>query len=354
MPETKHNALIETVQRNCHISDARHGRDHTLCIYLLKMREYFRWEKGLAYSEPLPKDELGAWITAREAMWDDMERHDYSQLTVEGATHQPYDNQPINEGLNPQGLLYSGGVGTFAKPSFFLAELLTQRSVADSNIFVAGKELARDLSAYPAMSQGTTIIVRRESLKRFLWERIEEWRWKREDGPMASALDCYAFDSRFEQALEQMTENEIEAVILHELGEVQAGIRLGERWQAMLVRYARERRELIARAIRDHIADGVATLPELIAQQALPSLHFYFANFSGMRKAIYPELYSAYQRWAAGGNLSQMKDVVMRGADYWTLKGQQLVAAQGKDEEAVWQRLEQELAVGTTKKAPAA
>ena len=37
--------LSDTVQLNCHISDARHAGNYTLCIYLLKMREFYRWEK---------------------------------------------------------------------------------------------------------------------------------------------------------------------------------------------------------------------------------------------------------------------------------------------------------------------
>ena len=32
--------LVNTVQKNCHISDARHAGDFTLCIFLLKMMEH--------------------------------------------------------------------------------------------------------------------------------------------------------------------------------------------------------------------------------------------------------------------------------------------------------------------------
>ena len=38
----QHRDLIQTVQRNCHIADARHAGDYTLCVYLLKMREFYR------------------------------------------------------------------------------------------------------------------------------------------------------------------------------------------------------------------------------------------------------------------------------------------------------------------------
>ncbi|HSP01523.1 MAG TPA: hypothetical protein VLN90_08695, partial [Thioalkalivibrio sp.] len=35
--------LRQSVQRNCDIADARHAGNDTLCTYLLKMREFYRW-----------------------------------------------------------------------------------------------------------------------------------------------------------------------------------------------------------------------------------------------------------------------------------------------------------------------
>jgi hypothetical protein len=61
-----HVELTRVVQRNCHIADARHAADLTLCIYLLQMREYFRWERGLPFGATLPQAEVGQWIAARE------------------------------------------------------------------------------------------------------------------------------------------------------------------------------------------------------------------------------------------------------------------------------------------------
>ena len=46
--------VVRRVQRNCDISDANHGGNFTMCTYLMKMREYFRWEKGLAFTDRLP------------------------------------------------------------------------------------------------------------------------------------------------------------------------------------------------------------------------------------------------------------------------------------------------------------
>ncbi len=48
--------LYESVQKNCHISDGLHAQDYGLCTYLLKMRELYRWEKGLPLTAQLPKE----------------------------------------------------------------------------------------------------------------------------------------------------------------------------------------------------------------------------------------------------------------------------------------------------------
>ena len=65
--------LVSVVQRNCDISDARHAGDYGLCTFLLKMREYYRWENALPFAHALPKDELGAWLMSREQRWDGMQ-----------------------------------------------------------------------------------------------------------------------------------------------------------------------------------------------------------------------------------------------------------------------------------------
>ncbi|MFN3785876.1 MAG: hypothetical protein ACK4RS_03445, partial [Thiothrix sp.] len=68
-----HHELIQTVQRNCHIADARHAGDYTLCIYLLKMREFYRWEHGISFQQVLTSDDVGDWLTRREAMWNTLD-----------------------------------------------------------------------------------------------------------------------------------------------------------------------------------------------------------------------------------------------------------------------------------------
>ena len=61
--EFKLTELRSNVQHNCHISDALHAGDYTLCIYLLKMRESFRWENALGFDERIDNDNIGRWLT---------------------------------------------------------------------------------------------------------------------------------------------------------------------------------------------------------------------------------------------------------------------------------------------------
>ena len=65
--------LAKTVQLNCHISDAKYAGYYSLCVFLLKMREYYRWEQKIPLSEPLTKSDVGEWLSQREIDWQDYE-----------------------------------------------------------------------------------------------------------------------------------------------------------------------------------------------------------------------------------------------------------------------------------------
>ena len=90
---------------------------------------------------------------------------------------------------------------------------------------------------------------------------------------------------------------------------------------------SRHRPELYARAVRDNLADCLVTLPTLLARDAQPSLHFYFANFEGMRKKLFPLLVRAYQAWVAG-DIAPLKQAVARGQEHWLEAGRKMIAAQ--------------------------
>lgn len=327
--------LRAAVQHNCHIADARHARDYSLCIYLLKMREYFRWEQGYGFADRLPREAIGEWMTRREQLWQELEESDYQPIELDGQRLDPFDSAAVNAHLLPLGLVYSGGIGGGAHTHFFLAELVESDQHAGTRLLVAGREYARDISAPPAMTQAGTLFIRRESLRRLLWEKVEEWQWRRQEGPMARAMAAYPFDADFDRALEAMTDTELRAVVLHEMGEVEAGRALGPEWEVMLARAGRSHLELLARAARDHLADCLVTLPELIEREALPSLHFYIANLGGMRRELFPALRAAYDAWQRDGRLAHLAAAVAVGRSHWAEVTAQLLARCREEPEAV-------------------
>ncbi|MDA8383006.1 MAG: hypothetical protein M0037_08115 [Betaproteobacteria bacterium] len=317
--------LKAVVQHNCDITDARHAQDYSMCIFLLKMRELFRWERAYPFSTALPKQELGAWLDEREQRWARLRKASYAALTVNGESYAALESSAINEALHPEGLLYGGGLGLGLVPHFFLAELLRVEDHDGYRVRVAGQEYARDLAAPPAMMQDGAICVRQESVRRMVWEKIEEWSWKKQGSAMARAMAHYDFDGDFAAALEAMTENETASVILHEVGECRAEEILGDSWRDMLAAVAGTRSEIMARAVRDHVADCTTTLPTLLAADNRAALHFYFANLTGMRRAIFPELSVAYAGWAQDGRGAPLKEAVHEGMVRWTRAGQQIL-----------------------------
>ena len=311
------NTLTRSVQRNCHISDAKYAGHYSLCIFLLKMREYYRWEQQIPLSQTLTKSDVGEWLSQRECTWQDYENQELETLRIGSLSFEPFDTPEINRQLNPLGYVYSGGYGVFHKPHFFLAELHEQKTMDGHDIFISQQEFARDMVAPPAMIVGNQIFVRKESLRRFIWEKIEEWRLRSDsDTPMARALACYK-KSDIEKVLTDMCENECYSALLHEIGEAKATNLLGPEWKQILQELPHSGLELKLRAIKDHIADAISTLPGLLEKENIPALHFYFANFTGMRKEIFPEAVDAYNEWVNTKNLNVIEKLSNMGKTRW-------------------------------------
>lgn len=309
--------LVNAVQKNCDISDAQHAGDLTLCTFLLKMRELYRWEHDIPLSQDMPKAEVGNWMNAREHLWEEIEAAPFEPLPLPGGTADPFAVTKTNDQLAPLGLVYSGGYGRFCKPHFFLGRLLREEERHGHKIFVSDCEYARDLDAPPGMMLDGTLFVRTESLRRWLWERYEEWRWNRRNEAMGRAVACYDFEQDTEGALRVMTETETESVILHELGEASVGVELGAAWENLLADLMRSRGEIMARAVRDLYADCVSTLPGLLERENPAAIHFYFSNFVGMRRKLFPELATGYRHWLENGSLAGIERSAGKGREHW-------------------------------------
>ncbi len=323
--------LCETVQKNCNISDAHHAANYTLCVYLLKMREYYRWENGFSYNDVLPKEDVGNWVQERENLWETLEDKIFMPLEIDGKEYDPFDTENINKVLAPKGYVYSGGLGLRAAPHFFLAKLEKKKVYNDFTMHVSADECARDLTAPPAMTQGKHVFIRREALRRYLWEKFTEWQWHKYENAMYRALSFYDFDEDVDQALEKMTDNELQAVTLHEIGEFKATQELGNQWREMIINLPRSRAEFLARAVKDLLADCLSTLPGLIKSHNPASLHFYAANHVAMRKELFPSFHTAYQAWVDTKDTQPLMALAIKGVQHWATLAQEMLKLYQKD-----------------------
>lgn len=328
--------LVEAVQRNCHIADARHAREMTLCTYLLEMREFYRWEAGIPLGDPLARPEVGPWLNAREALWETLADAEFGALPVAGAAHEPFAVAEINRALVPHGLVYGAGIGRFGKPHFFLGRLDRREEVDGLSVLVCACEYARDLTTIPAALQGGTVIVRREALAQWLWEKAEAWNMKRTPGALALALAAHGYADDPRAALERMTDAETATLILHERGEHAAGRLLGAAWEERLACSGKRRAEILMRAVRDNLADCLVTLPALVERQAWPSLWFWCANFDGMRRELFPAL-AAFDcaKVGAGDTAAELGEIAHSGAAHFEALARRLLALDDKAVEAL-------------------
>jgi len=146
--------LVQAVQTNCHIADARGAADLTLCIYLLQMRELYRWEQGIAALQPLPREAIAGWLAERESLWASLEERDYTPLPLDSGDTDPFNVAAVNAQLQPHGLVYGAGYVAAGRASFVLGQLERVERRGDLELRVCGIELARGLSAPPDALQG--------------------------------------------------------------------------------------------------------------------------------------------------------------------------------------------------------
>ncbi|MBP6778515.1 MAG: hypothetical protein KA151_14825 [Piscinibacter sp.] len=317
--------LARAVQTNCDIADAHHAADMTLCVYLLQMREYFRWERRAALDAVLARDEIGTWIEQRESLWSTFEDAPFIALPCPGvdADVDPFDVATMNRHLLPAGLLYGAGLVASHRPVFFLAELHSASQRDGLAVLSAGRELARGLLAPPAALDATpqapAIVLRREAIARWGWEKFETHALHRLTGSaLHAAVEAYGFERGFHAALPRWLAEQGEAMVLHEIGEHRAGELLGAQWAALRLSLPTRRGDLHARAVRDHLADFIVTLPTLLDRDAKASIHVWFANYDGVRELLFPALKDSYAAWRAGDGGRALRAAIASGKAHFT------------------------------------
>jgi hypothetical protein len=114
-----------------------------------------------------------------------------------------------------------------------------------------------------------------------------------------------------------MTDRELDTGMYHEIGEVEATALLGERWHEMLRGLRGTPAEIMARSVRDFLADSLSTIPRLVERGDDASLHFFIGSLTNMRKEIHPGLLKAYEQWMESGDLEPFAALAVVGRGHW-------------------------------------
>jgi hypothetical protein len=296
-------AFIKDIQKNCDISDARDHGIYTMCTMVLKLRNLYKWEKGLQpWEEPEAVDLLD-WIEAKEKYWAKLTDIPFSSLSIAAKTWAPFDLEMINDALKGGEILYGAGFGRSMKAVFFLAEIVEQRSMEGCPIVILGKEWAREMASSFAMVQDGLIIIRKEALRFFFWDQILEVRSSCRT-PLQKALQPYGVlhngtldRELFRAALDIIVEQEMNLFIYHEIGEILQTTFDSEALRAIVDHFPGTVIEFAGRAVKDILADThpQGVLAYIVREQRDSSLGFYLSLLDGIRKRLFPEITVAWE-----------------------------------------------------------
>jgi len=297
-----HLSLIEDIQHNCNISDARDHGIYSMCTMVLKLRNLYKWEKGLQPWEEPESADLLDWIEAKENFWATIVEEPYRRLLSSGKSVDPLDLEEVNATLNGA-LVYGAGYGRSLKAVFFLAEKLENRIVEGCPVTILGREQAREMASPFAMVQDGRIIIRNESLRYFFWDQIQEIRSSCRRS-LQLALDSYdvlhdgVLDHKgLRDRLDTMVKYEMNLFIYHEVGEILQSTLSSETLRVIIDHFPGSVLEFVSRAVKDILADThtQGLLSFVIRERRLSSLGFYLTFMDGLREKLFPEMQKAWQ-----------------------------------------------------------
>jgi hypothetical protein len=314
------DSITKQVLFNCNISDARHAGLYSICGLGLRLRDLYKWEKGLAPWVEEESSEVLDWIGEKEELWETLAERDFGEITIEDHPYDPFDVEGINAVLESQGLIYGAGYAGSLKPIFFLAMLERKRDVDGYPVYLLGRELARDLVTVPALSQDASILVRKEAAKLFLWDQVF---FIKRSGLRALrfGLRSYGVDGHDVEAirrgLARISAEEVETFMYHELGELRDMVFEKEIWRKVIATFPHTPIELLARTVKDLLADTneFGTLRHIVRESKTASLGFYVAFLDGFRKVLFPELEISFREFEESGDWSVITEAITTGFD---------------------------------------
>jgi hypothetical protein len=314
-------SLLQTIKHNCDISDARDNGIYSICTLVLKLRNLYKWEHALQPWEEPDSPVLLDWIAAKEDYWETIQGEPFSAIPVNGENIDPFQLPLINNHLSGANQVYGAGYGRSMKAVFFMAEILEDRLVDGCPTLILGKEKARELSSPFAMLQDGIIYIRKEPMRFFFWDQIQEISPSCRPA-MQQALEAYglmkegcALDrERLITVFDAIVEQELEIFIYHEVGERQENMLNSDVLKKIIVAFPASALELLARAVKDILADTHprGLLSHIVGLEKKSSLGFYMSFLDGMRKFLCPELYEASKDFWDNGDWSPMHKAIRR------------------------------------------
>jgi len=305
------SSFTETIQHNCDISDARDNGIYSICTLVLKLRNLYKWENHIApWDEPEPQKILD-WIASREEYWATIEKNSFLPLPVDGHSIDPFQIAAVNTYLHAPGLVYGAGYGRSMKSIFFLAKLVEKKTVEGCPVMILDKEIAKELASPFAMLQDGIIYIRKDPLRFYLWDQIQE---TRPSGKLAVrySLNLYELLNHkglldrdlFKEKLDLIVEQELTTYIYHEIGELKDTTVDQDLVKKIISIFPDSPIEFLARALKDVLADTHPNglISHILAERKESSLGFYVAFLDGLRKVLCPEIVNAFKEFTKTSN----------------------------------------------------
>ncbi|MBM9605565.1 Sfum_1244 family protein [Desulfopila inferna] len=313
-------SIIEDIQHNCHISDARDHGIYSMCTMVLKLRNLYKWEHDLEPWEEAEPADLLDWIDCKENYWSSIADESFRLLGVNGKTYSPDNLMDVNRLFSGDGLVYGAGYGRSMKSVFFLADKLEERNVAGCPVIILGRERAREMASPFAMAQDGVVYIRRDSLRYFLWDQIQELRSSLRV-PFRHTLKLYGLlkegeldQEGLKEKLDTIVDEEMNVFIYHEVGEILQDTLQSATLEKIVRRFPGSAIELVCRSIKDILADThpQGLLSYITRERRETSLGLYMSLLEGVRKILFPELAEAWESFSQDNNWSHIEDAAVR------------------------------------------
>ncbi|MFC1515506.1 Sfum_1244 family protein [Thermodesulfobacteriota bacterium] len=311
-------ALTDQVLQNCTISDSQYAGVYSICGLALRLRDLYKWEKGLDPWVERDSSEVLTWIGDKEEAWDTLTERELNKIEINGSKYDPFDTTGINSALAKDGLFYGAGYALSLKPTFVLADLESKKNIDGYKVYILGRELARDLFTVPALTQDDHVVIRKETARNHLWDHMF---YVKESGRRALkfALEHYGLTEQhpgtLHRHLARISAAETETYIYHELGEIQDTVFNRDIWREIIAAFPRTPVELLSRTVKDLLADTneYGRFQYITRKRKTASLALYVAFYEGLTKVMFPELIEAFQEFMETHNWRVIDQAVSVG-----------------------------------------